>query len=48
MLAFNDNKRRDRLASSIDTLDYYCLLAIARLLRLCLATPLGACDNHYG
>ncbi len=44
--ALNDDKQRDRLASSIDALDHYCLLAIARLLRLCPATPFGACNNH--
>ena len=48
MLAFNNNKQQDRLASSIDALDYCCLLAIARLLRLCLATLLRAYNNHYG
>ena len=47
MLTFNNNKRQDRLASSINALDYCYLLAIARLLRLCLTTPLGACDNYY-
>ncbi len=48
MLAFNNNKQQDRLASSIDALDYCCLLAIARLLRLCLATLLRAYNNHCG
>ena len=48
MLAFNDDKRRDRLASSINALDYRCLLAIARLLRLCFAMSLRAYDNYCG
>ncbi len=48
MLAFNNNKQQNRLANSINALDYYCLLAIARLLRLCLATPLRAYNNYYG
>ncbi len=47
MLALNDDKRQDRLASSINALDYYCLLAIARLLRLYPATPLRAYNNYY-
>ena len=46
MLALDDDKRRDRPASSIDTLDYCCPLAIARLLRLCPTTPFEACNNH--
>ena len=48
MLALDDNERRDRPASSVDTLDHCCPLPIARLLRLCPATPFGACDNHCG
>ena len=48
MLALNDNKRQDRLASSINALDYRCLLAIAKLLRICFAISLGAYDNYCG
>ncbi len=32
MLTLNDDKRQDRPASSINALDYYYLLAIAKLL----------------
>ncbi len=44
--ALDNDEQRDRLASSIDALDHCCLLAIARLLRLCPATLFRACNNH--
>ena len=47
MLALNDNKQQNRLASSINALDYYYLLVIARLLQLCLTTPFRAYNNYY-
>ena len=47
MLTLNNNKQRDHLASSINALDYRCLLAITRLLRLCPATPFRAYNNYY-
>ena len=46
MFAFDNDKWRDRPINCIDALDYRCLLAIARLLRFCLATPFGARNNH--
>jgi hypothetical protein len=46
MLALDDNERRDRLASRIDALDHRCLLAIARLLRLCPTMLFGARNNY--
>jgi hypothetical protein len=46
MFAFDNDKRRDRPTSCIDVLDYCCPFAIARLLRLYLATPFGTHNNH--
>jgi hypothetical protein len=46
IFALDDDEWWDRLASCINALDYYCLLPIARLLRLCLATLFGTRNNH--
>ncbi len=46
IFAFDNDKGRDRLASRINTIDRRCLLAIARLLRFCLATLLRARNNY--
>jgi len=41
-----DDEQRDSLAEGINPLDYHCLLAIARLGQLCLATAIRGRD-HY-
>ena len=46
VLCGQDDERRDGLADGIDALDHYCLLAVARLGELCLATAVQGRNYH--
>ena len=48
VLASKDDKRWDSLASSVDSLDHRCPLAIARLDSLWPASPLKSCHDKLG
>ena len=47
MLALDNNKQQDCLASSINALDHCYPLAIARLLQLYPTTLFRTCNNYY-
>ena len=46
VLRSQDDERRDGPAEGIDSLDYRCPFAVARLGQLCLATAIRGCNHH--